>query len=47
MTAKKEQPIDWEALLNGIFHGKTVIECGMERNVFRQGQPADSLFYLQ
>ena len=47
MVAKKEQPVDWEALLNGIFRGKTVIECGMDRNVFRQGQPADSLFYLR
>ena len=47
MAAKKEQPVDWEALLNGIFRGKTVIECGMDRNVFRQGQPADSLFYLR
>src|SRR5512135_401122 len=47
MAAKKEQPVDWEALLNGIFRGKTVIECGMGRNVFRQGQPADSLFYLR
>jgi CRP/FNR family transcriptional regulator, cyclic AMP receptor protein len=47
MTAPKEQPVDWEALLHGIFRGKTVIECGMDRNVFRQGQPADSLFYLR
>ena len=47
MVAKKEQPVDWEALLNGIFRGKTVIECGMDRNVFRQGQPADSLFYIR
>ena len=47
MVVKKEQPVDWEALLNGIFRGKTVIECGMGRSVFRQGQPADSLFYLR
>ena len=47
MAAKQEQPVDWEALLNGIFRGKTVIECGEGRNVFRQGQPADSLFYLR
>jgi len=47
MAMKKEQPVDWEALLNGIFRGKTLIECGMGRNVFRQGQPADSLFYLR
>jgi CRP/FNR family transcriptional regulator, cyclic AMP receptor protein len=42
-----EEPVDWEALLKGIFRGKTEIECGMDRNVFRQGQPADSLFYLR
>jgi len=47
MVVKKEQPVDWEALLNGIFRGKTVIECGVGRNVFRQGQPADSLFYIR
>src|SRR5512135_701062 len=47
MAAKKEQPVDWEALLNGILRGKTLIECGMGRNVFRQGQPADSLFYIR
>jgi len=47
MAAKKEQPVDWEALLNGIFRGKTVIECGMGRSVFRQGQTADSLFYIR
>jgi len=47
MENKKTQPVDWEALLNGIFRGKTVIEYGAGRNIFRQGQPADSLFYLR
>jgi len=47
MVANKEQPVDWEALLKGIFRGKTVVECGMGRSVFRQGQPADSLFYIR
>jgi CRP-like cAMP-binding protein len=47
MENRKTQPVDWEALLNGIFRGKTVIECGAGRNIFRQGQPADSLFYLR
>jgi CRP/FNR family cyclic AMP-dependent transcriptional regulator len=47
MTATKEQPVDWEVLLNGMFRGKTVIECGKERNIFLQGQPADSLFYVR
>ena len=44
---EKIGPVDWESLLNGIFRGKTVIECGMGRNVFLQGQPADSLFYIR
>ena len=47
MENKKNQPVDWEAFLNGIFRGKTVIECGEDRNIFRQGQPADSLFFLR
>jgi CRP-like cAMP-binding protein len=47
MENKKTQPVNWEALLGGIFRGKTVIECGADRNIFRQGQPADSLFYLR
>lgn len=47
MAANKEQPVDWEALLHGIFRGKTVMECGMGRSVFRQGQAADTLFYIR
>jgi len=43
----KTERVDWESILTGIFRGKTVIECGLDRNVFRQGQPADSLFYLR
>jgi CRP/FNR family transcriptional regulator, cyclic AMP receptor protein len=47
MSDKKSQPVNWDAVLTGIFRGKTVIEYGMNRNIFRQGQPADSLFYLR
>ena len=43
----KTERVDWDTILTGIFHGKTVIECGVDRNVFRQGQPADSLFYIR
>ena len=39
--------VDWESLCNGISRGKTVIKCRMGRNVFQQGQPADSLFYIR
>ena len=44
---EKTGPVDWEALLNGIFRGKTIIECGTDRSIFQQGQPADSLFYIR
>jgi CRP/FNR family cyclic AMP-dependent transcriptional regulator len=47
MTVKDEQPVNWEVLLKGIFRGKTAIECGMDQSIFRQGDPADSLFYLR
>jgi len=47
MVSTKSQTVDWENLFSGIFRGKTVVECGKERNIFRQGQPADSLFYLR
>jgi CRP-like cAMP-binding protein len=42
----KGQSADWETFLAGITRGKTVIEYGADRNVFMQGQPADSLFFL-
>jgi CRP/FNR family transcriptional regulator, cyclic AMP receptor protein len=47
MAVKKEESVNWESLLNGIFRGKTVIECGVERNIFLQGKPADALFYIR
>jgi CRP/FNR family transcriptional regulator, cyclic AMP receptor protein len=43
----KKQIVDWEVVLNGIFRGKTVMECGTSRTIFQQGQPADSLFYIR
>ena len=39
--------IDWEALLAGIPGGKSVLEYGVNRNIFVQGQPANSVFYLR
>jgi CRP/FNR family cyclic AMP-dependent transcriptional regulator len=41
------QPVDWEIHLARIAAGKTVIEYGANRNIFTQGQPADSVFYLR
>jgi CRP-like cAMP-binding protein len=47
MTRSKNQPSDWEAFLAGISRGRTTLEYGTSGNIFRQGQPADSLFYLR
>ena len=44
---QKKQPVDWEALLAGINGGKTVAEYTANRTIFRQGDPADSISYLQ
>ncbi len=47
MAIKKSMPVDWEALLEGIVRGKTVVEYGADRRIFDQGQGADSIFYLR
>ena len=47
MAQKMEQAVDWESILVGITRGKTAIEYRANRSVFRQGQAADSLFYLR
>ena len=44
---QKNQPVDWEAFLAGFAGGKTDVEYGANRNIFCQGQPADSVFYLR
>ena len=51
MASKKRQPasqsFDWDSHLARIAGGKTVIEYSANRNIFTQGQPADSVFYLR
>jgi CRP/FNR family transcriptional regulator, cyclic AMP receptor protein len=47
MSEAKSQPVDWETLLAGAFRGKTTVEHGAGRSIFRQGDPADSVFYLR
>jgi len=47
MPNKKSAPVDWEALLAGITRGKTVVEYSVDRRIFDQGQPADSIFYVR
>ena len=40
-------PIDWTAFLAGISRGKTTLEFSEGRTIFVQGDPADSVWYLQ
>ena len=47
MPARKSKPVDWEALLDGIGRGKTAVEYGVDRRIFDQGQPAESMFYVR
>jgi CRP/FNR family transcriptional regulator, cyclic AMP receptor protein len=44
---EKPPPVDWEAFLAGITRGKTVLEYGADRTSYRQGDPADSIFYIR
>ena len=44
---RKAQAVDWAAFLAGISRGKTVLEYGANRTIFVQGDPADSVWYLQ
>ena len=41
------QSVDWEALLAGFNGRQSVLEYSANRNIFRQGDPADSVFYLR
>ena len=45
-AGEKHPSVDWETFLAGISRGKTVFEYGVNRNIFMQGQPADSVFFL-
>lgn len=45
--ARKAQSGGWESFLSGITRDKTTIEYGAGRAVFWQGDPADSIFYIQ
>ncbi|MBZ5554543.1 MAG: Crp/Fnr family transcriptional regulator [Acidobacteriia bacterium] len=47
MASKKQQPVDWEAFLAGFSRGKTDTEYHAGRKIFRQGDPADAVFYIR
>jgi CRP-like cAMP-binding protein len=42
----KTHNVDWPAFLAEILRGKSVLEYGANRAIFVQGDPADSVFYL-
>ncbi|MBZ5546318.1 MAG: Crp/Fnr family transcriptional regulator [Acidobacteriia bacterium] len=44
---QKRQPLDWHVLLAGFAGEKTAIEYGANRTIYRQGDPADSVFYIR
>jgi len=41
------QTVDWDALLPSIDGGKSVFEFTADRIIYRQGDPADAIFYLR
>jgi CRP-like cAMP-binding protein len=47
MQHKKSQRVDWESFLARISSGKLAIEYLANLNIFAQGDPADSVFYLR
>ena len=48
ITANQENhSVDWDTLLAGINGGKSVTEYSEDRIIFRQGDPADAIFYLR
>jgi len=44
---KKRRSVDWDTLIGGISGGDALIEYDKNCTIFRQGDPADSLFYLR
>ena len=44
---EKAQLVDWESLLAGVSRGKTVLEFGANRTIYRQGDPGDAVFYVR
>ena len=45
-AGEKLPSVNWETFSTGISKGRTVLEYGVNRNIFLQGQPADSVFFL-
>ncbi len=43
----KIPPVDWAAFLAGFSRRKSVLEYGENRTIYMQGDPADSVWYVQ
>ena len=46
MALKKGTPSDWQIFLAEMTRGKSVVTVGGKRTVYRQGDPADSVFFV-
>jgi CRP/FNR family transcriptional regulator, cyclic AMP receptor protein len=46
VARKKIQPADWESLLTEVSYGKSITKTERKRRIFRQGDPADAVFFL-
>jgi CRP/FNR family cyclic AMP-dependent transcriptional regulator len=44
---KKRPTAGWETFLTGISRGKTILEYRAKRNIFLQGELAESMFFLE
>ena len=47
MALTKTGPFDWGHLLAETGNSKTVLEAQLKRHIYMQGDPADSVFFLQ
>jgi CRP/FNR family transcriptional regulator, cyclic AMP receptor protein len=47
MARKKSRSSDWDSLLDMMPYGKSVTESDRKRHIFRQGDPADAVFFLK
>src|ERR1051325_4221221 len=47
MVLQKSRSVDWENLISGISGGNAATRYGKNRKIFRQGDRANSVFYLR
>jgi CRP/FNR family transcriptional regulator, cyclic AMP receptor protein len=47
MPIEKTVPVDWESMLAGLPHGKTVAKYNTGQHIFDQGQPAEAIYFIR